>query len=73
MEDLNLPEIKRKKLEKKEEDKKEFKDLFDSDSDSEDGGAGLSLKKGNFISLGLPFLRFLQRWGLPLQQIYVYV
>lgn len=46
MEDLNLPEIKRKKLEKKEEDKKEFKDLFDSDSDSEGGSAGLSLKKG---------------------------
>ncbi|KAM5140323.1 nucleolar complex protein 2 homolog [Mantella aurantiaca] len=45
MEDLNLPEIKRRKLEKKEEDKKEFKDLFDSDSDSEEGGGGLSLKK----------------------------
>ncbi|OCT72598.1 nucleolar complex protein 2 homolog [Xenopus laevis] len=44
MEDLNLPEIKRKKLEKKEEDKKEFKDLFDSDSESEDGSGGLSLK-----------------------------
>nr|DBA16276.1 TPA: hypothetical protein GDO54_003685 [Pyxicephalus adspersus] len=46
MEDLNLPEIKRKKMEKKEEDKKEFKDLFDSDTDSEDGSGGLSLKKG---------------------------
>eukprot|EP00079_Xenopus_tropicalis_P037743 XP_017951514.1 PREDICTED: nucleolar complex protein 2 homolog isoform X3 [Xenopus tropicalis] len=45
MEDLNLPEIKRKKLEKKEEDKKEFKDLFDSDSDSEGGSVGLSLKE----------------------------
>ncbi|KAM9298795.1 nucleolar complex protein 2 homolog [Gastrophryne carolinensis] len=45
MEDLNLPEIKRKKMEKKEEDKKEFKDLFDSESDSESGG-GLSVKKG---------------------------
>ncbi|KAM4704375.1 nucleolar complex protein 2 homolog [Rhinophrynus dorsalis] len=44
MEDLNLPEIKRKKLEKKEEDKREFKDLFDSDSESESGSGGLSLK-----------------------------
>lgn len=36
MEDLDLPEIKRKKVqEKKAEDKKEFKDLFDSDSEDE--------------------------------------
>lgn len=39
MEDLDLPEIKRKKIqEKKVEDKKEFKDLFQSDSDSDDDG-----------------------------------
>uniref|UniRef100_A0A3B3SUH1 NOC2-like nucleolar associated transcriptional repressor n=1 Tax=Paramormyrops kingsleyae TaxID=1676925 RepID=A0A3B3SUH1_9TELE len=40
MEDLDLPEIKRKKLqESKQKDKKEFKDLFESDSDSDgDGG-----------------------------------
>ncbi|XP_040283058.1 nucleolar complex protein 2 homolog [Bufo bufo] len=44
MEDLNFPEIKKRKLEKKEEDKKEFKDLFESDSDSESGEGGLSLK-----------------------------
>ncbi|KAM8927061.1 nucleolar complex protein 2 homolog [Pelodytes ibericus] len=44
MEDLNLPEIKRKNLEKKHEDKREFKDLFDSDSESESGSGGLSLK-----------------------------
>uniref|UniRef100_A0A667WYM6 NOC2-like nucleolar associated transcriptional repressor n=1 Tax=Myripristis murdjan TaxID=586833 RepID=A0A667WYM6_9TELE len=42
MEDLDLPEIKRKKVqEQKAEDKKEFKDLFESDSGSEDEGAGL--------------------------------
>ncbi|KAG8434433.1 hypothetical protein GDO86_012702 [Hymenochirus boettgeri] len=44
MEDLNLPEIKRKKQVKKEEDKREFKDLFESDSESEEGNGGLSLK-----------------------------
>uniref|UniRef100_A0A667WK50 NOC2-like nucleolar associated transcriptional repressor n=1 Tax=Myripristis murdjan TaxID=586833 RepID=A0A667WK50_9TELE len=39
MEDLDLPEIKRKKVqEQKAEDKKEFKDLFESDSGSEDEG-----------------------------------
>lgn len=44
MEDLDLPEIKRKKVqEKKAEDKKEFKDLFQSDSDSE-GDDGLRIK-----------------------------
>lgn len=44
MEDLDLPEIKRKKVqEKKAEDKKEFKDLFQSDSDSEDDD-GLRIK-----------------------------
>ncbi|KAM9344362.1 nucleolar complex protein 2 homolog [Pholidichthys leucotaenia] len=45
MEDLDLPVIKRKKLEeKKAEDKKEFKDLFQSDSDSDEEGAGLKFK-----------------------------
>ncbi|XP_030624437.1 nucleolar complex protein 2 homolog isoform X2 [Chanos chanos] len=36
MEDLNLPEIKRRKPQEKMEDKKEFKGLFESDSDSDD-------------------------------------
>lgn len=45
MEDLDLPEIKRRKIqEKKAEDKKEFKDLFESDSESEDDDAGFKIK-----------------------------
>ncbi len=36
MEDLNLPEIKRKKAEEKKADKKDFKGLFESDSDDDD-------------------------------------
>ncbi|XP_036387077.1 nucleolar complex protein 2 homolog [Megalops cyprinoides] len=45
MEDLDFPEIKRKKLqERKADDKKEFKDLFESDSDSGDESAGLKVK-----------------------------
>ncbi|KAI1890818.1 hypothetical protein AGOR_G00157530 [Albula goreensis] len=47
MEDLDFPEIKRKKLqERKADDKKEFKDLFESDSDSGDESLGLKVKGG---------------------------
>ncbi|XP_061624519.1 nucleolar complex protein 2 homolog [Phyllopteryx taeniolatus] len=55
MEDLNLPVIKRKKIhEKKAEDKKEFKGLFESDSDDddeEDTGLKIKDKKGSQGSL----------------------
>ncbi|NWR29600.1 NOC2L protein, partial [Tachuris rubrigastra] len=45
LEDLNFPEIKRKKHdERKEEDKKEFKDLFEMDSDSDQENSGFSVK-----------------------------
>uniref|UniRef100_A0A8C2XD49 NOC2-like nucleolar associated transcriptional repressor n=1 Tax=Cyclopterus lumpus TaxID=8103 RepID=A0A8C2XD49_CYCLU len=50
MEDLELPEVKRRKFqEKKVEDKKEFKDLFDTDSESDgdDGRFKLKGKKGH--------------------------
>lgn len=45
IEDLDLPEIKRRKIQdKKEEDKKEFKDLFESDSDSDRDNSGFKIK-----------------------------
>uniref|UniRef100_A0A8D0CNW9 Nucleolar complex protein 2 homolog n=1 Tax=Sander lucioperca TaxID=283035 RepID=A0A8D0CNW9_SANLU len=45
MEDLELPEIKRRKIqEKKVEDKKEFKDLFESDSESDSDDGELKIK-----------------------------
>lgn len=44
MEDLNLPEIKRRKIQEKAEDKKEFKDLFESGSESEDEDGGFKIK-----------------------------
>lgn len=52
LEDLNFPEIKRKKQdERKEEDKKEFKDLFELDSDSDEEAVGFPIKG---IGLGIP-------------------
>lgn len=54
MEDLDLPEIKRQKTqEKKAEDKKEFKDLFQSDSDSDDSDTGLKFKSKKTPTLKL--------------------
>ncbi|KAM8829446.1 nucleolar complex protein 2 homolog isoform 1-T1 [Synchiropus picturatus] len=51
MEDMNFPEIKRKKLqEKKAEDKKEFKGLFESDSDSDEDDTGLTIKGNKAIA-----------------------
>ncbi|XP_039365202.1 nucleolar complex protein 2 homolog [Mauremys reevesii] len=45
LDDLNLPEIKRKRLEdRKEDDKKEFKDLFELDSDSDGESGGFSVQ-----------------------------
>ncbi|NXJ12872.1 NOC2L protein, partial [Odontophorus gujanensis] len=45
LEDLNFPEIKRKKWdERKEEDKKEFKDLFELDTDSDEENVGFPVK-----------------------------
>ncbi|XP_073678781.1 nucleolar complex protein 2 homolog [Garra rufa] len=47
MEDLNLPEIKRKRFAEKRADKKEFKGLFESDSD--DDGDDLFKSKGKVL------------------------
>ncbi|XP_069774480.1 nucleolar complex protein 2 homolog isoform X2 [Narcine bancroftii] len=45
LEDLNFPQINRRKLrESKEKDKKEFRNLFDSDSSSDDESCGFKIK-----------------------------
>ncbi len=50
MEDLNLPEIKRKKAEEKKADKKEFKGLFESDSDDDDDdGWHVQIQRQGFV------------------------
>lgn len=56
LEDLNFPEIKRKKQEeRKEEDKKEFKELFELDTDSDEESTGIAVK-GRAAGLGMPLL-----------------
>jgi len=45
MMDLNLPEINRKALAEKKKDKKEFKGLFESDSDDDEDGPVLKIKE----------------------------
>lgn len=56
LEDLNFPEIKRKKQEeRKEEDKKEFKELFELDTDSDEENTGIAVK-GTAPGLGMPLL-----------------
>uniref|UniRef100_A0A8C3BTW3 NOC2 like nucleolar associated transcriptional repressor n=1 Tax=Cairina moschata TaxID=8855 RepID=A0A8C3BTW3_CAIMO len=56
LEDLNFPEIKRKKQEeRKEEDKKEFKELFELDTDSDEESTGIAVK-GRAAGLGTPLL-----------------
>lgn len=42
--DLNLPEINRKLLKEKKKDKKEFKGLFESDSDDDAADPVLKIK-----------------------------
>lgn len=57
MEDLNLPEIKRRRIQEKNEDKKEFKGLFESDSDS-DSGELMQKRKGNIFQFHHVFFFF---------------
>uniref|UniRef100_A0AAQ4Q9P5 NOC2-like nucleolar associated transcriptional repressor n=1 Tax=Gasterosteus aculeatus aculeatus TaxID=481459 RepID=A0AAQ4Q9P5_GASAC len=70
MEDLDLPEIKRRKVqEKKVEDKKEFKDLFEYESGSDEDDGKLKIK-GKLVTRPLGVVHRSQAAATWLLQLY---